>query len=319
MSVVVPTFNRRDRLHRVLSALAAQDVDEPFEVIVVSDGSTDGTNDYLRSDAVPLPVVTVAQDNQGPAAARNAGIERASGDLVVFVDDDVVAEPGLLRAHWEAHGHLGDRVVVIGPMLDPPDHSMSPWVAWEQAMLAKQYDDMLDGKYSATARQFYTGNASVRTEHLAAVGGFDAEFRRAEDIELAFRLDDLGLTFHFDPEARGSHYADRSYDSWKSAAYLYGRNEVIFARDRGRTWIYQFRSEAFQQHHVAIRWLVRRCTRSVRWRTLTLPTLHTLGTMRQPAVISRAALSCVYAVELHRGMADELGSVETFERLIARR
>ncbi len=316
ISVVVPTFNRRERLHRVLRSLAVQDIDEPFEVIVVSDGSTDDTDAYLHSADVPLPIVALVQANQGPAGARNAGVARAMGELVVFVDDDVVADARLLRAHRDAHHRLGDRVVVIGPMLDPPDHDMSPWIAWEQAMLAKQYDDMLQGRYEATSRQFYTGNASVRRSHLIDVGGFDTEFRRAEDIELAFRLADHGLTFHFEPSARGEHYAERSYEAWRSAAYLYGRNEIVFARDRGQSWIYGFRRHTFRQHHVAIRVLVKRCIRSDRWRTRSVALLERLALQTRLVRVRRYALSGVYAVELHRGMADELGGREAFDRLV---
>ena len=161
--------------------------------------------------------------------ARNNGVAKASGELILFVDDDVVAAPGLLRAHLEAHRRLGDRCVVIGPMLNPSDHTMSPWVAWEQEMLAKQYRSMHAGQYVATYRQFYTGNASLRRAHFDAVGGFDSTFRRAEDVEVAFRLADRGLSFEFEPSATGYHYAERSYDSWRATAHAYGRNDVIFA------------------------------------------------------------------------------------------
>jgi GT2 family glycosyltransferase len=315
--VVVPTYNRLERLHRVLQSLAEQDIDEPFEVIVVSDGSTDGTDHYLQGDELPLPITTCLQENQGPAGARNTGVERASGDLVVFIDDDVVAEAGLLRCHRDAHRRLGERAVVIGPMLNPPDHAMSPWIRWEQAMLAKQYDDMLDGKYRATPRQFYTGNASVRREHLMAVGGFDTAFRRAEDIELAFRLADHGLSFHFEPEARGRHYAERSYDAWKATAYAYGRNEIVFARDLGRDWIFDFTKESFDEHHAMIRRLATRCVRSSSWRRHSVDLLERITRSHRFTRAHRYALSGVYAIEFHQGVADELGSTETFEALMA--
>jgi len=316
ISVVVPTFNRCERLHRVLRSLAEQDLDEPFEVIVVSDGSTDGTNDYLRSDDLPLPILACLQENQGPAGARNAGVSRASGDLVVFVDDDVVAEPDLLRHHRDAHERHGDRAVVIGPMLNPPDHAMSPWIAWEQAMLAKQYDDMLAGKYQATPRQFYTGNASVRREHLLAAGGFDTTFRRAEDIELSFRLHDQGLTFHFEPDARGRHYAERSYESWKATAYTYGRNEMVFARDLGRGWVFDTTRESFQQHHPLVRRLASRCVRSSTWRRRSIDVLERVTRSGWSERAQRYALSGVYAIEYHQGVTDELGSADAFDALM---
>ena len=119
-SVVVPTYNRCDRLRRVLGALADQTLPrDSFEVIVVSDGSTDGTDEYLRGGQTPVDVVAVTQPNSGPGPARNAGVERARGDLVVFVDDDVVAEPDLVEQHVRSHEHDDGRLVVIGPMLTP--------------------------------------------------------------------------------------------------------------------------------------------------------------------------------------------------------
>lgn len=317
LSIVVPTYNRRERLARVLRSLAAQQVDADFEVVVVSDGSTDGTDDYLLNGALPLAVTPLFQPNQGPAAARNHGVERARGELVLFLDDDVVAEPGLVQAHLDAHGRLGDRVVVIGPMLDPPDHVMSPWIAWEQMMLRKQYDDMDAGRYTATARQFYTGNASVRIEHVRDVGGFDPAFRRAEDIELAFRLDDIGLDFHFEPSARGLHYAERSYEAWKSAARSYGRNDVAFARDLGRVWLYPFARERFERHHPVIRSIVRQALTSPRRRQRYEEVCERI--VRSPLARSpagRYALSCVYGIELHLGLLDELGSAERCIALI---
>ncbi|MEQ8440288.1 MAG: glycosyltransferase family 2 protein [Ilumatobacter fluminis] len=119
LSIVVPTYNRRRRLDRVLRSLAGQRTDIPFEVVVVSDGSTDDTDEYLSSASVPLPVRAIRQDNAGPAAARNRGIEAAAGDLIVFLDDDVVAGPELVARHAAEHDQ-DDRLVTIGPMNDPP-------------------------------------------------------------------------------------------------------------------------------------------------------------------------------------------------------
>lgn len=322
LTVVMPTFNRRERLDQVLRSLAAQDLDEPFEVVVVSDGSTDGTNEYLRSSDPPLDIVGVVQDNQGPAGARNTGVERASADLVVFVDDDVVADPGLLRAHLDAHERHGPDAVVIGPMLDPDDHDMSPWIAWEQTMLAKQYEAMLRGDYDATARQFYTGNSSLRTRHLRDAGGFDPTFRRAEDIELAYRLSEKGLTFHFEPDAVGLHYAERPYESWRNTAYVYGRNDIVFARAPGREWLYGFVADVYWRHHPAIRLIVDRSVASPRWRTSLTRVFERLLRLERLQRTDRAArylLSGVYAIEYHNGVADELGSAEAYRTFVRQR
>ena len=324
VSVVVPTYNRRDRLERVLNALFVQQTDVPYEIVVVSDGSTDGTDDYLSKIEPPPDTAVllrhVRQDNRGPAAARNRGVEIAAGEIVVFIDDDVVACDRLLQAHVDAHRRLGDDYVVIGPMLDPIDHRMSPWVRWEQEMLQKQYSALDAGEYEPSARQFYTGNASLRREHLIAAGGFDSSFRRAEDVELAYRLDDRGLRFFYENSAIGYHYATRSFEAWRSAAYTYGRNDVIFARDRGRSWMMSYIAYKFTSHHPAIQAVTTVC---VRWRWLRRPLTVLLG-WAAAAVdrvgferAARYALSAYYSIEYHSGIAEELGSPNQFFEVVS--
>lgn len=317
ISVVVPTFNRRERLQRTLQSLADQVIDVSFEVVVVSDGSSDGTDDDLRSGATPLEVVPRHQANQGPAAARNLGFETACGDIVVFIDDDMVADPDLLQQHLDAHRRLGDKAVVIGPMLDAPDHHYSAWVAWEQRMLAKQYRAMMTGQYSATSRQFYTGNASLRREHLVEAGGFDTRFRRAEDVELAFRLEALGLTFEFVPEAAGYHYAERSYESWEAAAHAYGANDVRFRNELGDGTGAWSVGEKYQRQHLAVRMLVRILLSVPPLRRWSLSALR-YGVLRSDGLtrMNRAALSAIYATEYFAGAVEELGSTDELWRIV---
>ncbi|MCA9971067.1 MAG: glycosyltransferase family 2 protein, partial [Anaerolineales bacterium] len=260
VTVILPTYNRLPRLRQVIAALETQQDAPPFEVVVVSDGSTDGTNEYLHALHTPLRLTAVTQPNRGVAATRNHGLLIATGELVLFVDDDVVPGPRLIAEHVAWHQIHGKDVVVMGPMLSPPDFAMHPWVQWEQAMLAKQYADMQAGRWQPTARQFYTGNTSLRRQHLQEAGGFDASFRRAEDVELAYRLADRGLRFLFNPDAVGYHYAERSFASWIAIPYAYGRNDVIFHRDKGQRWLlptiaYEFR----HSRHALIRQLTRLC------------------------------------------------------------
>lgn len=317
LSVVLPTYNRRERLHKVLQSLAAQDLDEAFEVVVVSDGSSDGTDDDLRSGATPIPVLAQFQDNQGPASARNLGVEMSSGDIVLFIDDDVVADGALLRRHLDAHRRLGDKTVVIGPMLNAPDFPYSAWVAWEQAKLGEQYQAMNAGQYTATSRQFYTGNASVRREHVVKAGGFDTRFRRGEDIELAFRLEDQGLAFEFVPEAVGLHHAERSFDSWVAAARAYGRHDVVFTRESGEGSSRWGVGEKYRRQNIAVRLLLRA--------VLTVSVLKRVSLSALTSVVRRndrltpttsAALSAIYAIEYFSGVVDELGSTTQLWQIV---
>src|SRR5262245_39167298 len=104
VSVIIPTYNRLDRLKRVLLHLEQQYYPlNDFEVVVVSDGSNDGTDAYLRTVSTPLRLIAVSQANQGVAAARNHGIQRATGELALFLDDDVVPTPQLIAEHVRVH------------------------------------------------------------------------------------------------------------------------------------------------------------------------------------------------------------------------
>ena len=258
VSVVVPTYNRVERLGRVIGSLERQDIAlERFEVIVVSDGSTDGTTEFLAALQTPLSLVSVVQENQGPAAARNNGVQRARGELILFIDDDVLPTPALIREHLKTHTGQGN-TIVLGPMLSPTGFRMAPWVGWEQEMLLKQYNAMQQGLWEPTARQFYTGNTSLSRRQLLDSGGFDARFRRAEDVELAYRLARGGAVFIFNPRAVGYHYAERTFRSWIEIPYQYGRNDVVFARE-GEHWIFDILRREFGERNNLIRALIRSC------------------------------------------------------------
>lgn len=258
VSVVVPTYNRKQRLARVLSALERQTLaPELFEVVVVDDGSTDGTADSLRQQRRRLQVRAISQTNGGPARARNAGVAAADGKYLVFLDDDVEPTPTLLAEHLRCHEGRPN-LVVLGP-LSSLSHYAQPWVAWEQAMLELQYLAMERGDYQPTFRQFWTGNASLEREHVVAEGGFNVEFLRGEDVELGYRLHLRGLKFVFNPKAQGFHHAERSLASWMHAHESYGRLEVEVFSYSGEQHLLTTLSENWQRLHPATRVLIKQC------------------------------------------------------------
>jgi GT2 family glycosyltransferase len=319
VSVVVPTYNRVERLQRVLAALASQTYPRhSYEIIVVSDGSTDGTDEMLRCRPA-TEVVLATQPNAGPAAARNRGVGLASGGLLLFIDDDVVATPELIERHVQSHREGGDGQVVIGPMATPPDAGLSPWVQWEQTMLYRQYRAMVDGVYEPTPRQFYTGNASVPRGAVVAVGGFDTRFRRAEDIELAYRLEDAGLRFTFNPGAIGYHHAERSFASWLQNAYDYGVCDVVFAREQGRHSVGEVVEDGFRCRPALLRWMISACINRPRLdvgvRSLYRGS-YSIARALQADRVSRLALSGLYNNLYYRGVADQLGGTSSFRKVV---
>jgi glycosyltransferase involved in cell wall biosynthesis len=311
VSVIIPTYNRLSRLKQVIAALEAQQYPhDAFEVIIVSDGATDGTHEYLQQLVTPLNLHWTKQQNSGPAAARNNGVSRAQGEYILFIDDDVVPQSQLIAEHMRIHQTSAHEVVVLGPMLTPAGFVMTPWVSWEQAMLMKQYLAMERGDLVPTARQFYTGNASLRRSHIVAVNGFNENFRRAEDVELAYRLADHDIGFVFNSFAVGLHYAERSFSSWLDIPYTYGRNDVIFARTYRQAWILGAVRMEFEQRH----WLNRMITRTCLGR----PTLSivVMGSLKLIAKVSawlginpvcKMAYSGLFNLRYYQGFADEFG------------
>jgi GT2 family glycosyltransferase len=293
-----------------------------FEVLVISDGATDGTNEFLQAFAAEtaLALTVIVQQNAGPAAARNHGIQRAQGDLILFIDDDVVPAPQWIAEHVRSHNQAAGEVVVMGPMHTPPAFNMKPWVRWEQAMLDRQYalTEAADGK--SNARSFYTGNASVARRHLLRANGFDTTFRRSEDVELAYRLADEGIEFIYNPQAVGYHYAERSFASWLQTPYLYGRNDVICARDKGHSWILTAIGKEYHTRHSFTRWLAQLCISRKPVDDLAIALLHRaakVGDWLGIEWVPQRAYSGIFNLRHYQGVTDELGGRRQFFNLVA--
>ena len=320
ITLVMPTHRRKASLVRAMRALTMQVYPSHLvEMILVCDGNDDGSAEAARTVELPFPLEVMTQANAGPAVARNLALEHARGPLIVFIDDDVMAYPYLLAEHAATHAD-GDDMVVIGPLIPPPD-SPSPWVHWELRTVVRQYAEMEAGAYRPGPRQFFTGNASVRLEHVRAVGGFDPSFRRAEDIELALRLQARGLRFVFQRRAGARHEANRPLNSWLRAAFEYGRNDVRLGLSKGRPDLLDAAGREFHERHVWTQSLVR-------WTLRTPRAQRALGLLF--AELSRGALalggdgpavrlcSAAFAMSYWRGVATELGGSASVASLIER-
>jgi len=214
LSVVTPTRDKRPLLERTLAALRRQQLpsDTPWEMVVVDDGSTDDTGAWLAGQGgeagPPLRVVTPPA-NVGRARARNLGAAAARGRWLLFLDDDIVAPPGLLAAHLDLlRRHPGDGV--IGLAVTAPELVDAPHLRYlDTRGVAK----LPPGP--APARYFVTQNASVPREAFAAIGGFDEGFGSYgfEDMEVAFRLEDqAGVRFRCLPAPVPVHVHHHTLD-----------------------------------------------------------------------------------------------------------
>jgi GT2 family glycosyltransferase/peptidoglycan/xylan/chitin deacetylase (PgdA/CDA1 family) len=203
LSVVIATHNRREKLERCLQSLREQTADPAsFEVIVVCDGCEDGSAELVGGVRAPFALRLLELAKGGKSAALNAGIEAAEGSACLFLDDDVLASPGLLGAHLAAHRE--DPLTLAVGALSQPAPAGGGWfgrahaAAWNE-----RYEEL-------TARQAdwpdtYGGNFSAPREKLREVGGFATDLEAIEDIELGYRLCEAGCRPRYVPEAAGVH------------------------------------------------------------------------------------------------------------------
>lgn len=233
LSVVIPTYNRLDRLRVVLPTLLDQSIDAAtYELVVTDSHSDDGTAAYLDDvrRAYGDRVRYLRGAYGGRAAARNAGIAAARGALVLFTDADILASRTLLERHVARHDRAGaHRIAVVGCELQ-----------------VRSYEDYVRQRDDAAARAplhprgrrklswlyFLTGNASVRRADLLAVGSFDEAFTGYghEDLELGYRLERSGVTLAYEPEAVNFHWHPVGYEEQKGRMELAGISTVRFYR-----------------------------------------------------------------------------------------
>jgi peptidoglycan/xylan/chitin deacetylase (PgdA/CDA1 family) len=230
LSVVIPTFNRCEMLNRTLPTVLEQSLPNlHYEVIVVVDGSTDGTSELLSRYAAEDALRFVEQSNRGQAAARNNGLTLARGALVLFLDDDLLCSPRLLEEHVAAHEASDRPALVFGPVLVSTESRRGVATAWlradvEMTMARRRRQRPVEGLMDVTVYP----NSSVARDLIRDCGGFDERLVRAgEDTELGLQLWKGGLEFRFAPTARVEEiYTKTAWAVVRCEAPQFGRNEV---------------------------------------------------------------------------------------------
>ena len=203
ISVVIPTYNRLPILEKCLRALESQTLHgalDGFEVVVVDDGSTDGTVDWLQQRGEQFPHVRlIQQEHGGPAEGRNRGVHQANGDVIVFIDSDLVVTESFLASHARAlersWRHRGNRLsFTYGAVVNTANFENPTEERHKLRDLSWAY--------------FATGNVAIDRGVLEASGLFDTGFRLYgwEDLELGERLRRMGVELVRCPEAVGYHW-----------------------------------------------------------------------------------------------------------------
>lgn len=207
-SIVIPTHDRRDVLAEVLAALEAQRDAPEFEIVVVDDGSTDGTRELLAGWRGERPFRRLEQPARGPAAARNRGVAAALGEWVAFLGDDTVPEPGWLAAHDAGRRSQGggDEIAVVGYTGWHPRVRRSAFLDYLNEHGLQFGYALIDDPARVPFNFFYTSNLSLSRRRLVEEP-FDEEFPYPawEDIEASYRLGRRGLRLTYAAAARVAH------------------------------------------------------------------------------------------------------------------
>ncbi len=203
ISVVIPTYNRLPILIKCLDALEKQILNDEiykFEIVIVDDGSTDGTVNWLKNNIEIYPHLRLfEQSHGGPALGRNLGVEKSKGDLIVFIDSDLVVDKYFLINHvnslmkaWKKNGNR--KCFTYGSVINTSNFNNPKSENFKFQDLSWAY--------------FATGNVAIDKKVLEKSGLFDTSFRLYgwEDLELGERLRNMGVKLIKCPKAIGYHW-----------------------------------------------------------------------------------------------------------------
>lgn len=237
LSVLLPTCNREEALQRTFLALEKQSVEVGlFEIIVVDDGSSDGTVEVLNRFAETTDSrfsYAILKENGGPARARNIGLSICRGCVILIIGDDIEPEVSLLEKHLLYHRQKpGEEYALLGYVSFPDALQPNAFMRWLEKDGRKYFFNYADLSPNQQAGPifFYTCNVSVKASLLDRSGWFDESFPFAshEDLELGYRLADKGMQLVYDPSARGSHWHMLSVRGIARRVYLMGYSAVLF-------------------------------------------------------------------------------------------
>lgn len=201
VSVVVITYNRSDKVSQCLAALQKQTW-KNMEVVAVIDGSTDRTAETLASGKFnDLSLKVINKPNEGRSLSRNRGAKEASGDIVIFFDDDMIPYPECVEEHVKVVGDTKG-MVSVGTQEEYPAAISSDFDRF-RLHLTHKWDSALE---SGNHSDYLTAaNFCISREAFLKLNGFDKETEHAEDLDFALRASKIGMKVIYNPKARAWH------------------------------------------------------------------------------------------------------------------
>ncbi len=238
ISVVIASYNRKDILPITLQCLSRQTLDpEEFEVILVDDGSTDGTEETVKrlEGQLPYDFTYLRHPNSGICYTQNRGIRAARAPLVCLIADDIHMSPQALSQHLKDHRDNPEQhVAILGKVVQSPE--------LPQTVFLKQWDPFrfreLGGHREVPCFLFFACNVSFKREFMLEKGMFNEELVKDgayahEDVELGYRLERHGMKLLYNPSALAYHYHCVSLEHAMRTAFNKGLSWVKFREEVG--------------------------------------------------------------------------------------
>lgn len=203
ISVIIPTYNGAHRILNVLRSLEKQSV-MPNEVVVVIDGSTDGTAEKLHKEQFNLPgFKIIEQENKGRAMVRNRGAKEASGELLLFIDDDMIAPQDWVKNHVDHH-YQHDQSILTGKLDSVEKDFTTDFISFrykKHLRWAVQNEHEQAESYKQMHPYITANNLSMHSGVFWKLEGFDERLRDAEDYDMARRAMEGGIDVYFSNKA----------------------------------------------------------------------------------------------------------------------
>ena len=226
-SVIIPTYNRPQKLSKCLSALSEMDYPN-FEVVIVDDGSPINLDEIICIWAKKLTINLVKQENQGPSTARNSAVNHAKGKFLAFTDDDCIPAKDWLSQFAQQLEKTPD-ALMGGITINGLDRNI--YASTSQMLVDYLYDYYNQGDNKNRQTSFFTSNNfAVSKEIFKHIGGFNQKFplAAAEDRELCDRTLTLGYEMIYLPSALVYHYHDLTLTQFWQQHFNYGRGAIHF-------------------------------------------------------------------------------------------
>lgn len=220
VSIVIPAYNSRNTVEKTIQSILNIDYPKELtEVIFVDDGSTDNTKNLIEKYLINNQMIYIWQVNKGPAAARNAGIKKARGSIIIFTDSDCEVPEDWVK---KIISNFNEDIAAVGGSLKPVLIS-TKWEAFEQFRREKLY-----GNIKKTTEALPSCNLAIKKKVLERTGGFDESFKypSSEDYDLCYRIVAAGYKILYEPAVYVFHNHSQNWRGVLKRAYLHGREGV---------------------------------------------------------------------------------------------